>query len=256
MTILYTYAKEGLRQLIVLKSKYGELYLDFVEKFAAKLIDTARACNLPRLSSLPSLKDVPSAFHAPLSAPTCHSPSGEWQWGSSLCPIVFVAGQRTELQLEPRRKWLDCYGPEGGLDWKPYMPEISHEVAILAQTVASAENLRYEVVPLDVGLQFSDCLKVAEQSNKLVVIIVDTWTLLVKRYYTLMREYDSQNFLNCILVIPWNTKDDETVCNRELLEKMVLAAFRAKTHPKDSEFFSGYDRFSRHVQTSPRSGFE
>ena len=142
--------------------------------------------------------------------------------------FVFVAGQRTELQLEPRRKWLDCYGPEGGLDWKPYMPEISHEVAILAQTVASAENLRYEVVPLDVGLQFSDCLKVAEQSNKLVVIIVDTWTLLVKRYYTLMREYDSQNFLNCILVIPWNTKDDETVCNRELWKKWSWQHFVPK----------------------------
>jgi hypothetical protein len=50
---------------------------------------------------------------------------------------------------------------------------------LLAQRVAVAEKLNYEMLPLDDSL--IDNLRNAENSNKIVVIIVDSWSLHVER---------------------------------------------------------------------------
>lgn len=226
------YKQEGLRMMMRQPTKYKDDYVKFLAQFAKKLIQVATSHPLPPCQTLSPIKDVKSAFHQS-SSPSIGPVSRAENVGPRYVQFIFVAGQRDELQ-GVRRK-TDAYGSEGGLDWKPYLPDFDKEISILAQNVATKENLRYEAVPLDT--QIINRLEAAERDNKIVAIIVDTWTLRVQKYHNFMREYDERSFLNCVVLVPWNTKDDETANSLPVLEDVVRVTFLKKAGLKDPSCF-------------------
>ncbi len=215
------YSKQGLKQLIKLK-KYEDDYLNFVSTLAGKLVDAAKIHRLPQLDNLPPLIDVPSAFHSSAGiAEASTTPEGP-AFGPRYVQFIYVAEKRD--QMSKLRIKLDAYGTEGGKDWKPYCPpNVTDVIGILAQDIATDEKLYYEELKLTDDLV--DALKKSEDDRKLVVIVVDTWTLQIKKYEEIMREYDDQSFINCVLLVPWNAQDEETNTNSPLLKAKVDDVF-------------------------------
>jgi FxsC-like protein len=78
-------------------------------------------------------------------------------------------------------------------------------------------------VPL--GPDLIQRLEAAERDDKIVALLVDTWTLRLEQYHQFMREYDRRSFLNCVVAVPWNPRDEETVGARDLLEKALQVTF-------------------------------
>jgi FxsC-like protein len=157
--------------------------------------------------------------------------------GPRYVQFIYVAGKHSELR--EIRKSLDYYGHEGGIDWKPFLPNVTNKVAMLAAEVALKDDLLSEVVPLDVGI--TQRLEEAERTNKIVVIIVDVWSLRLQRYHTLMRLVDERNFLNCVVLVLWNRQDNETLLSRPELEKAIQATFPNKWIMRDPMFLDSIE---------------
>jgi len=146
--------------------------------------------------------------------------------------FLFVAGKRDELM--PLRQQVSAYGDQGE-EWRPYHPDVEMAVRDVALEVALTERLWPEAVPL--GPDLIARLTAAERSNKLVAIIVDTWTLRLEQYHEFMREYDRHNFLNCVVLIPWNEADPETMGARNMLQQAMHAAFVRRVQVRDPHTF-------------------
>ena len=140
--------------------------------------------------------------------------------------FIFLAGRRQELQ--PYRASLDPYGESGG-EWRPWLPDPRDEVDLLVQEVIQRERLISDgAIPLDNELDKR--LKEAENGNKIVVIVVDLWTLRLEDYRKHMRDVvDPKQFVNCVIVVPWNPQDSEAVNQRQTLEMLLQATFVNRT---------------------------
>ena len=238
------YAREGLRQLMALR-RYGDHYRMFLSRFADKLIRAAREHVLPPQPQLPSLNEIESAFHR-RGVPAARLAEDAGNVGPRFVQFVFVAGRRDELGTV--RKELDPYGAEGGYDWHPYLPEITDEVGIMAQEVASDEKLHYGFVQLDDNI--IKRIEEAERQNKIVAIVVDTWTLCLQQYSALMREYDGRNFLNCVVLVSWNDRDPEMEIKRASLMNTMRATFLRHAIKRDPNCFleiSSHDELKKEL---------
>lgn len=215
------YAREGLRHLIALGSKYRNHYREFLKHFANKLIDAARAHTLPPLPQLPPIDEAGNAFRRRGPGPV-RPLAGSSNTGPRFVQFVFVAGRRDELCSVRER--LDPYGDDGGYDWYPYLPEVRERVGITSMSVACMEKLMFEFVPC--GDDMIVNIKKAEKENKIVVILVDTWTLRLPRYHMPMNEYDGQRLPNCAVLVCWNSRDEElTEAEREELRARLNTSF-------------------------------
>jgi FxsC-like protein len=66
----------------------------------------------------------------------------------------------------------------------------------------------------------------AERDNRIVAIVVDAWTLRLAQYGTPMSAYDSRKFLNCAVLVCWNSGDDElTETKRSELTQLLRETF-------------------------------
>src|SRR5262249_27969233 len=140
--------------------------------------------------------------------------------GPNSAQFVYVVGSRGEVQ--ECRQHVDAYGEKPAQTWKPYYPPASDLAAEVAWRAVAREKLDYEEAPLDGKLL--DRILEAKQKNKVVVLLVDAWTLQLTKYRNLMKDYRelmkssmltdaSEPNLprNCIVVVPWNEQDPETI---------------------------------------------
>lgn len=245
------YSTEGLWQIAKLR-KHSDKYKEFVVTLADKIIAAAtKHNNVPPLPVLPAIKGVQSAFSTapPKGSPVAIAsapPAASNTSGPRYVQFIYVAGKRTEFK-PPRDKY---YGNDGGLDWQPYLPDIEDEVAILAQDVASREKLRYEVVACDANIEHK--VRQAELDNKIIVIVLDTWTLQLQPYQNWIQQVDNIDSKNCILLIPWNPKDTETAANRDALEQILEGVFPNKTTPRDPNLFIDWVNSPNDLSTALR----
>jgi FxsC-like protein len=225
------YREEGLAYLLKRnKPELKDAYQDFLDEVEKKLL-TMSALTLPSLQSLPDIKTVQSAFARPTvsngSAGAASTSSDDS--GPRYADFIYVAGKSEEIQ--PLGRSVANYGTEGELDWKPYLPDSPDEIGLLAQSAATREGFRYQRMPLDANLL--NLIRDAENKNRIVILIVDTWTLRVQKYKQWMEDYDRLNFANCAALIVWNDKDLDTTRERAALIYTVQQTFLHKTRVKD-----------------------
>lgn len=226
------YRQEGLRYMFKRNnSELKDRYQDFLDALVEKLLKATETPCPPSLAELPDIKTVQSAFHK--SCVAAAAGAGKEVSGPRHADFVYVAGTRDEIQ--PLGRSVDNYGVEGELDWKPYMPESPDEVGLIAQSAATKEGFRYQRVPLNANLL--TFINDAEANNRIVIIIVDTWTLRVQKYKQWMQGYDRQNFANCAALVVWNDKDSDTLRERQALEFVVKQTFFFKARVKDPHSF-------------------
>jgi FxsC-like protein len=226
------YVKEGMWQLMK-RSKYRDAREEVINRLGDKILEVAQKYDLPSLP-VAAFGQVQSAFHGSPCAAAGAPPNPAYV-GPRYVQFIFVAGRRHDFELQKLRNKLDFYGTVGGLDWQPYLPEVAEEIALIAQGVATSEKLLSEVVPLDANL--IQRLDAAERDNKIVAILVDTWTLRLEKYREFMREYDKRSYPNCVVLIPWNFNDEETKLTQEVLQSAVQLTFVNRLLSKDPNSF-------------------
>ena len=219
------YAEQGLRVMLRNK-KFRQQYDDFIPVLADNVIKAALKHKLSALPDLPPLDQVVETFPAQAAAP---APAAQPQLAGAnprYVKFIFLAGRKQELK--PFRTSLDPYGESGG-EWRPWLPDPKDEVDLLVQDVIQRERLISDgAIPLDHEL--NERLDEAENSNKIVVILVDLWTLRLETYHKLMRDVvDPKQFVNCVIVVPWNPQDVEAINQRQMLENLLQTAFVRRT---------------------------
>jgi FxsC-like protein len=231
------YAEQGLRTMLRNK-KFKQQYDDFISVLADDVIEAAQKHKLPALPNLPILDQVAETFPglAPAQAQAVQLQAA----GANprYVKFIFLAGRRQELQ--PFRASLDPYGESGG-EWRPWLPDPRDEVDLLVQDVIQRERLISDgAIPLDNELEKQ--LKEAENGNKIVVIVVDLWTLRLEDYRKHMRDVvDPKQFVNCVIVVPWNPQDAEAVNQRQTLEMLLQATFVNRTANESPDLLTQID---------------
>jgi len=213
-----TYAQEGLGYLMRLRE-----HTKFVQKFAERLVSVAEEHPLPEADRIRDLKSVSNAFCGE-EAHHLQAPRPKVA-GPTVARFVLVAGRNEEFK--GIREQTAGYGEEGGRDWRPYYPDAEEAVGILSQQVASDQSLFYET--LTVSADLIQKIREAEETNTMVLLLVDPWSIRLQRYQSWLREIDRNAFLNCSLLIPWNENDGETHRSRDdlqaAMEKTLVRSF-------------------------------
>jgi FxsC-like protein len=231
------YAEQGLRVMLRNK-KFRQQYDDFIPVLADKIIEAAERHKLPALPNPPALDQVVETFPAQAAAPAPLAPAPAGGANPRYVKFIFLAGRKQEL--EPVRASLDPYGESGG-EWRPWLPDPRDEVDRLVQEVIHRENFVSEgAIPLDNDLE--QRLDEAEGTNKIVVIVVDLWTLQLANYRKLMHDVvDPKQLVNCVIVVPWNPQDVEAVNQRQTLENLLQATFVRRTANESPDLLTQID---------------
>jgi hypothetical protein len=95
---------------------------------------------------------------------------------------------------------------------------------------AIAEKLAYDkdLIPdrIDFGADLIARLQDSKNKHRIVVLILDPWTVQLPEYYTRMKESGEQNLWKCVVVVPWN-EDEETQQQAEILGGVIKELFSA-----------------------------
>lgn len=232
------YAEEGMRELLRLRL-YEDQYHIALKYLAARISELAQGPPLPPATGIAAHRDIPNAFAPSSPEPDAPAPAGasapDGHNGPRYVQFVFVAGRRAEILAENLRERLDFYGDEGGMDWYPFEPDPGKEISRLVGEVTYQQGFVYDRLPLDEHLIRR--LEEAQARNKIVVLIVDTWTLRLKGYQIPMQDFDKRQFLNSVVLVPWNRSDPETIRFRGTLETQLQYTFLNRSISRDPNFF-------------------
>ncbi|HEX2205026.1 MAG TPA: TIR-like protein FxsC [Longimicrobium sp.] len=230
------YLEEGLRRLRVRRA-----HQEVVEELAKRIVRAAQQHALPRAPDAADPAALPSAFAAPPKpgAPPAAPlpPPSLGKEGPRYVQCVYVAARRSELAADGARAALDGYGDESGMEWSPYLPAVREAVGLLVNDVTVSEGFLY--TSLEVDDRLVERLEEAETRGKIVVLVVDPWTLRLEPYQKPMNRFDRLNLYNTVVLVPWNPGDPETEAVRADLETRLSRTFLRWSSLKPERFVDG-----------------
>lgn len=231
-----TYAEEGLAYLM--RRKEEPEYQTFSLEFRERVVQAAKDHPLPRLEHLEPWEIVESAFHpaaqamnTPPQVLPANSPLPLYS-GPEVAWIVYVAGRNQDYA--GIRNTCQCYGSIGGALWRPYLPPSDLQVGRFTQRIVESRGFLRETLPL--SRRLIDHLRNAQETNTLVLLIVDPWSLQLDQFRLPLSDLDRANLVNCGVIIVWNDQDPETRAKRDDLRKRIEATF-ANTIVSEQIFF-------------------
>jgi FxsC-like protein len=237
------YANLGLKYLLKQSGQngggrhYGD-YQEFLENFARMLVQKGQYAStqpMPKPKGSPSIENIQHKF--PASAGTSAAKSAAAKSSSSakgpgVAKFFYVAARRDEFDpQEPRR---DLYGDNGWPDWQPFNPPVNDEVWVFAQRAATDTKVRY------LDDDFDDIevkLKAANDDNVVAVVVVDAWSLKLKRYRELMEKCDGISYKNTVIIVVRNADDQTVASSVKDLQAWLELAFPTKSESRDKKFF-------------------
>jgi FxsC-like protein len=170
-----------------------------------------------------TLADLANAFATAPRPTDAAPPPGLSADGPRHVQCVYVAATRGEMVGKGVRTAVDGYGEESGMEWSPYHPRLRDEIGLLVNAVTAGEGFLYTYTDVDEHLV--ERLEDAKKRNKIVVLLVDAWTLCLDSYQERMREVDERSFFNTAILVPWNPEDPETAAQRAELQVRLEATF-------------------------------
>ncbi len=267
------YSKEGLLQVIKQGRKYKKDYEKFVEKFAEKLVSAWKQWTLkpgPRYQ----LEDIANFFESGNSqarAARCRPSATSGERDAVVTPtvatmrgvqaaaghdlaregiasgalpdetrgpryahFVFVAARRSELSDGARHRDDAAYDDEGAF-WKPYLPP--HDDTVFTVATYTARRLKFMPIEIPIESKIDELLDRARAEERVVVIIVNPWSLLLPHYAEIMRRCDRVNLYNCVILIAWNQQDPQTTQEMEILRSEVRRTFTSKWSNRPANFY-------------------
>ncbi len=267
------YSKEGLLQVMKQGRKCKNDYEKFVEEFAEKLRAAWRQWALTpgprcqfrdtrnffelRKSQVRTATDggeAASGGGVPAVTPTAPAiPGSEARAQQARVPegitaaplpdetrgpryahFLFVAARRSELPAGVPHRDHSAYDDDGAF-WKPYLPPRDETVFTMATYIA--RRLRFTPIELPIDSEIDELLDRARAEERVVVIVVDPWTLLLPRYADLMRRCDRVDLYNCAILIAWNQQDPQTRQEMEALTAEARRTFPSKWSNRPANFY-------------------
>jgi FxsC-like protein len=222
------YKENGLYYLMARKAKRDD-YLDFLDIFADRLIKVAEEHVLSEWKGAINIEKISSAWDTKATQPnkplavSVSDPEDTVEYAD----FVFAAARRNEIEQLSEFPAIERYGYRGGIDWIPFHPDLPQPIGQFTQMVASREGFYYQALQLNTDL--IEQIKTARRGNRVVIIIVDTWTLALENYCRILGEYDEFDPLNCSMIIVWNNKDEFTEARRRYLEIYIRQTFPTKS---------------------------
>jgi len=111
----------------------------------------------------------------------------------------------------------------------PFFHSTDEDVSSFAHKAVVETGLRYECIKLTKNFdELRKKIQIAEKNKKIVIIIIDAWTLHVDNYNRIMAQFDCIDFYNCEPIVPWNFKDYEINENYERLKNFTKCNFSCK----------------------------
>ncbi len=157
--------------------------------------------------------------------------------------FVYVAACADEFKKKEIKQKIEAYynGDECAKEWKPYWPADNDSIGIIAQRVATNKKFHYDYLSLPDN-QKNGCLikklEDVEKENKIVIIILDPWSLMLPKYAKIIKEYDRRDFYHCTLMILFNHEDQDTKHSYRELKRKINETFPTKIITK-SYYFRG-----------------
>ena len=199
------------------QKKYRDEYREFLDTYARTLVLEAQKPRVPGLEVMPPIGEIRNAFEINEGSSPAPGDGGAPNLGPGAAQFLFIAG--TDAELREVRERVEAYGPEGGRDWRPFHPDIPRPVGVISQGVAADAELYYEQLPL--GDDLLARLRAAEQTNTIVLILVDPWSAELNRYRERLTAFDQANFINCGILVTWNVGDEETASSAQRLRDQI-----------------------------------
>lgn len=210
--------QEGLEYIVRLKSNYATLYTKFLRRFAEKIKETIDDCFLPPLTSPPPLKEIPSAFAERSPHPLAQLPTRRLGARRHV-RFIFAALNPESLDLDRN---AEPYYDNGGSDWKPFYPDLKHRIGPLVTHIVSDPDLDFDCDKIEFTQDLSKSVSQAFDDGMAVVIFLDRWSLYKNTsYQTIFEEFDSLNFRNCAVILPWNPNDPELVEKGQEMNQLI-----------------------------------
>jgi FxsC-like protein len=200
------YKENGLYQLM---KRNPRQYPTVLNKIAQAIMHTSVQHPLPSWPFPADFKQVATPFVPPTSP------------GPTTAQFVYGVGPETKFQGRPET--IAAHDNIPSKTWKPYYPPADELAAEVAWRAVAREKLDYEEIPLDDRVV--NYILEAESKNKIVVLLVDVWTLQSAKYRELMETYEKNRRRNCAVVVIWNDQDPETVRQSELLQQTLWSTF-------------------------------
>jgi FxsC-like protein len=222
----HMYLQEGLREII--RQKKQHIYDRVLKKIAVRIVRSVELRNLPEINNLPVLKDITNPF-----VPSKSIDQEFEAKGPSYASFIYISAKKSEIRKVKTNS--EAYGKEGGWDWKPYFPKIDKEIAFIVQSVSSDVKIRCEHVSSN-----ANPLSVVENAfkdNNIVILIIDPWSLKLQDYANKASDYDAHEYLNCAVMVSYNSYDLETIRSKENLKGVVQSVFIHKSAIMNPETF-------------------
>lgn len=224
------YKEHGLKDLV----RRGR-HKNLVAALARHVSELVRQPLLPSPSPLPPPGELPVTFGSakPAPAPPVTPAAAVPVGGPKRVEFIVVAAHAGEIAAV--RKDVASYGGEYD-EWRPYLPEQGDDVGFLIQEIAHGEKLRFGIspVPQDIVAHVQEALA----KNKMVVLVVDVWSLRLDAYQSRMKRFDTaERLINAGVLVVWNLADDQTRDNAHELDKAVRQAFQRLTIVGDGPAF-------------------
>lgn len=193
-------------------------YVTFVTNLAHQIVTVANAHRLTALNVLPQYQNISDPWVPQIAQ---QLPPRIRDEGPRYVDFVYVVA--TKDQIRGLRTHIDGYDDNNDARlWRPYFPPAADHVANMAEMRAHKRNL----IPsrIDFGPDLIDRLQAARDAQRIVVLIIDPWSLQVPECNAIMTTYGTRNFWNCVVVVPWN-EDDETRQQASALANVAKQVF-------------------------------
>jgi FxsC-like protein len=215
------YAEKGLFTIIKNRSNYESAYQTFREGFRQALVDALTHHPLPDDPERPGFDQLSNPFDSAVAAQDHASAPN----GPNHVRLAVVAGNRTEL--EPIRENVDPYGADAKA-WAPFVNAEGQKQSLAnrAQLVAALSNLTSDFVDLD---NLMAEVESALQTNYLVAMLVDAWSLRLPKYRHKMKAYDQVQRVNCAVIIPEEEPPPGDATVKSALDQAIAQSFPNKT---------------------------
>lgn len=229
------YNLKGLKHVLKRLQDYKRKYDDYIEDLAREIIQAGKAHPLPVLQVIPTLASTLAVF--PISSPVL--PIGTAVAKSSMGPkhvrFVFVAAEPSKLG---NTRSVEPYLDAGGEDWKPFLPDESTAIGAFVQHIASDKELGFTSDVLRFTKNLRQEIESAWSDKKIVVLIVDGWTVSWDaKCKAILEEFEQGNYRNCSVLVPWNEKDTELTAQRANIEQALRETFYFRSFAKGSVFY-------------------
>ena len=232
---LDVFNKEGLNYVLMKFGNKHPQYVDYVKNLAVEILDAADDYEVAPLPHLPLWEEVTSAFHPQSLDPSEPQTISPTIVSSNHIRFVFVAAHPASFGST---RSADPYRESGRGDWKPFLPyKNDNRIFRIVQQIVSEDPLAFtsDEIPFEHSLDLRAAVDNAWSEGKLVILLVDGWTIYWdSRSQRMLEAFDHDSarghfYYNCSVIVPWNEQDKDSDLIREKIEETIENTFEFRT---------------------------